>query len=95
MFEVTDAAKRLMAGELDRLEKPTSVIRFYHDSEGLHLRLSAAQPRDTSFDLRGRTVFVVDDNLAQRLTDRTLDVKQTEGGVKLSLGDAVENPSEA
>ena len=67
----------------------------YTDAEGLHLRLSDARPGDRSFGLRGRTIFVVDDDLAQRLTGRKLDVKETQGGTKLSLGEPVEDTIEA
>jgi len=84
-----------MADELDRLETPARVIRFCHDTAGLHLRLSNAQPGDKSFGQRGRTVFVVDDDLAQRLTGRTLDVKDTVDGKKLALGEPRQNTADA
>lgn len=87
MFNVTDAAAAFVADELDRLESPARVVRFCLATDGLHLRLSNAQSGDKRFAHRGRTVFVVDDDLAQRLTRRTLDVKQTADGRKLSLGE--------
>lgn len=87
MFTLTDAAVAFVAEELDRRDSAARVVRFCHDTEGLHLRLSKADPADKRFAYRGRTVFVIDDDLAQRLTDRTLDIKETAGGTKLSLSD--------
>jgi hypothetical protein len=87
MFKVTDAATAFVADELDRLETPARVVRFCLATDGLHMRLSNAQSGDTQFVHQGRTVFVVDDDLAERLAGRTLDVKETADGVKLSLGE--------
>jgi hypothetical protein len=95
MFKVTDDAVALVAEELDRRETPARVVRFCHDTEGLHMRLSNAHPGDKSFAHKGRTVFVVDDDLAQRLDSRTLGVKKTAGGNKLSLRDLSPSAAEA
>ena len=95
MFALTGAAVAFVAEELDRRETPARVVRFCRDREGLHLRLSDAQPGDKSFAHCGRTVFVVDDDLAQRLTGRTLGVKDTVHGMKLSLGEPDPNKAEA
>jgi hypothetical protein len=95
MFKVTDAAVALVAGELDRRKTPAKVVRFCHDTEGLHMRLSNAHPGDKSFAHQGRTVFVVDDDLAKRLNSRTLGVKKTADGNKLSLGDLSRSAGEA
>ena len=86
MFKVTDAALALVAEELDRRDTPARVVRFLHDTRGLHLRLSDARPGDKRFAHRDRTVFVVDEDRARRLTGRTLDVKETADRMKLSLG---------
>lgn len=85
MFQVSDAAIALMAGELDKRNTPARVIRFYHNTQGLHLRLSEVGPGDKSFGQGGRTVFVVDDDLAQRLNGQRLDLKHTVDGTKLAL----------
>jgi hypothetical protein len=85
MLQVTDAAITLMACELDRRETSTKVVRFCRNTEGLHLRLSKLRPGDQRFGRGDRTVIVVDDNLAQRLTGRKLDLKHTAGGTKLAL----------
>jgi hypothetical protein len=87
MFNVTDAATAFMAEELDRRETPARVIRFWHDTHGLHLRLSDVHPDDKSFAHHGRTVFVVDEDLAQRLAGRKLDLKHTVDGTKLALAE--------
>lgn len=88
MLTLTDNAVAFIAEELDRRKTPARVVRFCRDSHGLHLRLSNLKPGDKSFAHRGRTVFVVDDDLAQRLTGRTLGVKTTLDGTKLSLGES-------
>ena len=85
MFNVTEPAAAFMADELSRRETSAKVIRFWHDKRGLHLRLSQPHPDDHSFTYRGRTVFVVDEDLAARLAGRTLDLKHTVGGTKLAL----------
>ncbi len=94
MFKVTDAAVALVAEELNRLDAPARVVRFYHNSDGLHLRLSETHPGDKSFTHQDRTVFVVDEDLAHRLNGRTLDVKETSDGMKLTLGDADQDDAE-
>ncbi len=89
MFKVSDAAAIRLAEELERLEAPDEkVIRFWVDRGGLHLRLSKVRDGDTEFACGGRTVLVVDDDMAERLTSRTLDVKQTATGTKVSLAAA-------
>lgn len=85
MLQVTDAAIALLAGELDRRETPTRVVRFCHRRGGLHLRLSKLRPGDQRFGQGARTVIVVDDVLAHRLTGRKLDLKHTANGTKLAL----------
>ena len=95
MFKVTDAALALVAEELNRRENPAKVVRFCADTRGLHLRLSNARQGDKRFAHRDRTVFVVDERLARRLTGRTLDVKETPDRMKLSLGDSGRHSLEA
>ena len=86
MFKVSDAAAVRLAEKLERLEAPREkVARFCVDREGLHLRLSKVRPGDTQFAHEGKTVLVVDDELVRRLASRTLDVKQTAAGSRLSL----------
>jgi Fe-S cluster assembly iron-binding protein IscA len=86
MFKISNAAAVRLAEKLEQMEAPhEKVVRFCVDSEGLHLRLSKKRPGDTQFAHEGKTVLVVDDNLFQRLASRTLDVKQTETGDRLSL----------
>ncbi|MBI4582343.1 MAG: hypothetical protein HY718_21795 [Planctomycetes bacterium] len=95
MFKVTDAAVARLAEELNRLETPDGrVIRFCHDTAGLHLRLSSVQPGDKEFAHQGRTVLVVDGDLDQRLTDRRLGIKETAEGTKLSLAEPDEEAVE-
>jgi hypothetical protein len=85
MLNVTDAAMSFMAEELDRTDNAARVIRMYHNTEGLHLRLSEVHPGDRSFATGERTIFVVDADLAERLIGRTLDVKAGFLGRKLSF----------
>lgn len=87
MFNVTEAATAFMAEELDRRENAARVIRFWHDTHGLHLRLSDIRPDDKSFAYHGRTVFVLCEDLAHRLEGRELDLKTTVEGARLVLVD--------
>jgi hypothetical protein len=85
VFKLTDAAAAFLADKLESLHSPSRVVRLSRNTDGLHLRLSDSRPGDQSFSYGDRTVFVVDDNLSQRLTTRTMDVRNTPDGVKLSL----------
>lgn len=86
MFNVTNAAVARLAQELGRLERPVrKVVRFCRKEDGMHLRLSEAQPHDRGFAHAGRVVLVVDDPLARQLASCTLDVKETSAGIKLHL----------
>lgn len=86
MFNVTNAAVARLAEELGRLELSDSrVVRFCRKDDGMHLRLSEALPEDRGFSHDGKVVLVVDGPLAQRLASRTLGIKETSKGAKLSL----------
>lgn len=86
MFHVTNAAMVRLAQELCRLELPERrVIRFCRKQDGMHLRLSEAQPDDRGFVHDGKTVLVVEASLARQLTRRTLDLAETPAGSKLRL----------
>ncbi len=86
MFNVTYAAVARLAQELSRLEQPDQkVIRFCRSDDRMHLRLGEVQPGDQGFAHGGRIVFVVEPSLARQLSQRTLDIKRSSGGTKLSL----------
>ncbi len=86
MFTVSQDAAALLAGELDDLKsEPDEILRFIRNETGLHLRLSKEQPGDVIFAHDGKTILVVDNDVASRLSQRKLDIKNTQKGSRLSL----------
>jgi hypothetical protein len=61
------------------------VMRIALEAEGLIIEEDLPRPGDAQFDYAGRTVLVLDDQLAQAFADYTLDVEDTEDGPALTL----------
>ena len=62
-----------------------SVIRIVQRRRRMRMRRDHARPEDATFAYAGRIVLVLDENVAQRLTARTLDIRQTDTGPRLRL----------
>ena len=62
-----------------------SVIRIVQRRRRMRIRRDHARPEDATFAHAGRVVLVLDENIAQRLTARTLDIRQTDTGPRLRL----------
>jgi Fe-S cluster assembly iron-binding protein IscA len=79
MLTMTEAAGAQLIQMLDDAEAPEGVaIRFVHEDEDVALRLDQPKDGDTTLDHEGRTVLVLDPQLAELLADRTLDVQEGE-----------------
>ncbi|MEX0744829.1 MAG: hypothetical protein WD118_04435 [Phycisphaeraceae bacterium] len=62
-----------------------AAARFVAGPEGLSLHLDKHRTGDETYEHDGRTVLLVDGQIADLLADRTLDVEQTDDGPTLTL----------
>jgi Fe-S cluster assembly iron-binding protein IscA len=86
MLTMTEAAGAHLVDLLGEAEAPEDVaIRFVVEPEGLSLRLDKERPGDESLSHEGKTVLLVDDQISEMLIDKTLDVTQSDEGLKLTL----------
>jgi Fe-S cluster assembly iron-binding protein IscA len=83
MLTLTDAATEHIANLLDETDTPDdTAIRLVASEEGLAMVADNAKPEDTTFDHDGKTVLVMDQQVADALDGRTLDVAETDEGNK-------------
>ncbi len=78
----------IAAERLSLLLNDTSLdraVRIVRRKQGLKLRRDFARSGDTTFAHQGRVVLVLDARMAESLTTRTLDVRETEGGPRLRM----------
>jgi Fe-S cluster assembly iron-binding protein IscA len=86
MLTMTEAAGAHLVDLLGEAEVPEDVaIRFVVESEGLTLRLDKERPGDESLNHEGKTVLLVDEQMSTMLSDKTLDVDNSDEGLKLTL----------
>ena len=75
MLNVTDAATAYLSELLSAAEAPAGVaVRFVYESQGFQMQTGSEQPGDATFDHEGRTVLVMEEQVANLLADRTLDI---------------------
>ena len=60
-------------------------MRFTRKTDGWRLRVDHARPADTAITHEGRIVLLLDEQVAQAMANRTLDVRNTETGQRLAL----------
>ena len=86
MLTVTETASAYLAEMLDQAGAPEEVaVRFVPGENGVTMVSDAPQPEDTTFDHDGRTVLVLDEQISQLLADKTLDIQDADGEVKMVL----------
>jgi Fe-S cluster assembly iron-binding protein IscA len=86
MVTVTDAAGAHMAKLLTQVgAQDDLVIRLVLDEHDLVPTMDQARAGDTAFSYKGRTVLVLDSLVVQAMADQTLDVQNTEDGLKIIL----------
>jgi hypothetical protein len=61
------------------------VIRLVLDEHDIVPTMGQARVVDTAFSYEGRTVLVLDALIVQTMVDQTLDVQDTEDGLKMVL----------
>lgn len=86
MLTITDPACDHLSKLLAEAKAPDeAAIRMVTGERGLELRVDSPKPGDTTIDREGKPLVVLDEQLAERLGDRTLDIRQTPAGVGLAL----------
>jgi Fe-S cluster assembly iron-binding protein IscA len=86
MLTVTEAASGHLAELLTDAEAPEGVaVRFVRQEDGLAMSMDNPQSGDTTFEHEGRTVLALEDEVAQLLTQNTLDIEDSDDGPQLAL----------
>jgi len=86
MLTLTDAASEHLAKLLDESDVPDeAAVRLVVREEGVALAADQPKPEDTTFEHNGKTILVLDEQVAEALNDRTLDVEDTEQGRALAI----------
>jgi Fe-S cluster assembly iron-binding protein IscA len=75
MLTVTQKASVHLKEMLDEAEAPEDkCIRISTKGDHLALAFGSKEPGDTTYEHEGRTVLVIDEQLAKQLDDRKVDV---------------------
>jgi Fe-S cluster assembly iron-binding protein IscA len=86
MVTVTDAAGAHMAQLLAQVGAQDDLaIRLVLNEHDIVPTMDQARAGDTAFSYEGRTVLVLDSLVVQTMADQTLDVQDTEDGLKIVL----------
>ncbi len=86
MLTVTKVARNCLASKLAGIKAADDVaIRITRKSGIWKLRLGRARPTDMTIDHDGRTVLLLGEVVSQAMTDKTLDVRDTKRGPRLTL----------
>jgi Fe-S cluster assembly iron-binding protein IscA len=84
MVTVTDAAGAHMAQLLEQAgAQDDRVIRLVLDDHDIVPTMDQTRAGDTAFSYEGRTILVLDSLVVQTMADQTLDVQDTEDGLKI------------
>ena len=97
MLTITEPAANHLGKLLNEAEAPEgSAVRFTVGQEGLSLQLDSPREDDQSIEHGGKTLLVMDPQVSELLSDKTLAFEQTEQGPTLVIqADEGEAGSEA
>jgi Fe-S cluster assembly iron-binding protein IscA len=86
MLTVTDSACALINDLLDRSEAPDdAAARLTVGDQGLQMTIDTQRDGDQSFDHEGKTVLLIDEQVASLLEDKSIDTQETEQGPVLAV----------
>jgi hypothetical protein len=86
MLTVTEAARdRLLSKLVSKKAAKDEAMRFTRRKGGWKLCLERACPDDATVVHQGRNVLLMDQAVSKAMTAMALDVRQTDGGPRLTL----------
>jgi hypothetical protein len=86
VLTVTATARDRLAAKLARREaSDEEAARLIRKAGHWRLRLDHVRPKDTEIIHKGKTVLLLGNTASRAMTNRTLDVKETETGPRLTL----------
>jgi Fe-S cluster assembly iron-binding protein IscA len=87
MLNVSDAALSHLATMLDGVEgaPDEAAIRLVAQPQGLGMAVDTPNDGDHTVEHDGRVVLLVDDQVANMLDGRTMDLQETEQGTALAI----------
>lgn len=86
MLTVTQDAKAHLANLLEHNNVPDgTAVRLVVAEQGLAMTTDSPGNEDATFDHEGRTVLVMENDIAEQLDGRTLDVEETDDGAELKV----------
>ena len=84
MMTMTDAAGGFLS-ELLEDAPPETAIRLVVEPHGLTSKLDTSRPGDTALNHSGRRVLLLDGRASMALSDKKLDVQDTDDGPRLRI----------
>lgn len=86
MLTITHAAGGYLSRMLaDHAASENTAVRLVAGADGMKMALDQERPGDATFDHDGRRVLLLDEQAAQALSERTLDVQSTTEGPRLGI----------
>ena len=85
MLNVTDAARAHLAKLVDSSAPENKAVRVIQSDDGFGVRFDDPATEDTVVEHDGKAVLVMDQQVGEQLTNRTLDAVDQQGGVALTL----------
>ncbi|MEX0653322.1 MAG: hypothetical protein WD534_01340 [Phycisphaeraceae bacterium] len=86
MLIMTQSAAEHLEQLLAEADAPEgAAARFVAGPEGLSLHLDQQRPGDETYEHDGRTILLIDEQIADLLAERTLDLETTDDGPALTL----------
>ncbi|MFW6039082.1 MAG: hypothetical protein ACOC9P_01235 [bacterium] len=86
MLTITEPAANHLGKLLDEAEAPEgTAARCVASEEGLSLQIDSPGENDHTFEHDGKTLLVLDPQVAELLSDKTLAFEQTDDGPALAI----------
>lgn len=89
MLNVSEAACAYLSMLLSKSDAPDDArIRIVIEGNKLSIKLDDEKPDDATFVHEGKTFLVMDEDISQILSSKTLDVEDSEEGLKITVKDS-------